>query len=211
MSDNQVQGYIQELFEEIDEATTKMIEKSPTTAMATQEIMKYVSSSITAAVEGYMVDIYSALSKATLQGPAFQEPANANKFYELNLRRQIADVCRFDIENREAYRQGIDYKERNLIYCTAGVAVGSAAVGGVLLKALSSAVKISTGAVLAGAILCGIGGAAVYSQVGPRKNKERQKTAVKVFLSNLKEELLRWVDEVEQFYIQKVEELKGTL
>lgn len=212
MLDNKVKGLISELFDEMDVEVSKIIKKAPTTEMAIEEVMNYVSSTITASTQGYMVDLYSALTEQTMNDEIFKDPANANKFYELNLRQQISDSYQFDIQDLNSYEKGINFAEINDSYATAAATVGSAAVGGILLGALSGVVHIPMVVIIAGAVLAGIaGGSVAHCKVVPEKNKEKFSASVGAFMIDLKLELLDWVDEVEKFYNEKVEELKKTL
>ena len=207
-----VKGYIKELFVEMNEEVADIVSTSPSSSVATQSIMEYVSSKIAASSRGYMVDLYSELSKKTLSEEIFQDPANANKFYELNMRQKINDAYQFDVQSLDAYNTGVDFKEINRVYATAGAAVGSAAVGGILLGVLSGVVEIPLVVIIAGAVLAGLaGGGVTYAKVVPEKNRAAFSKAVVDFMMGLEVELLSWVDEVVKFYNQKVEELKATL
>lgn len=212
MSENKVKNHIKELFEELNTEVTNIVETIPGTDMATQHIMETVSGRVTAAIEGYVFDLYSLLSKETLKEEIFQDAANANRFYELNLKKQIAEAYQFNIQSLKAYSTSLDFKEINRTYATAAAAVGTAATGGILLGILHGLVHIPFAVVIAGAVLAGIGGGSVtYMKIVPEKNKEGFQTAVNRFMEDLEQELLNWVDDVVNFYNQKVAELKQSL
>lgn len=207
-----VKIYIKKLFVEMTEEVNNIIRAAPSYNAATHSIIEYVSTKIAASSQGYMIDLYIELSKKTLQEEIFRDPANANKFYELNMRKKISDAYRFDVKDLDAYNTGIDFKEINRLYTTAGAAVGSAAVGSILLGVLSGVVDIPIVLIIAGAVLAGIvGGGITYTNVVPEKNKNNFLKAVKAFMYRLEKELLNWVDEVIKFYNQKIEELKISL
>lgn len=207
-----VKGYINNLFVELNEGISDIVKISPTSTIATQNIMKFVSGKIAASSQGYMVDLYDELSRKTLSEEVFKDPANANKFYELNMYQKISDADMFDVQNLEMYNAGIDFKEINRIYASAGAAVGSATVGGILLGALTGVVDIPMVVIIAGAVIAGIaGGTVTYAKIVPDRNKLNFLKAVQSFMEELKKELLSWVDEVVKFYNQKVDELKSTL
>ena len=212
MSENKVKNYIKELFEELNMAVMNIVETIPDTDVATQHIMETVSGRVTAATEGYVFDLYSLLSKETLKEEIFQDAANANRFYELNLKKQIAEAYQFNIQSLKAYSTSLDFKEINRTYATAAATVGTAAAGGILLGILHGLVHIPFAVVIAGAVLAGIGGGSVtYMKIVPEKNKEGFQTAVNRFMEDLEQELLNWVDDVVNFYNQKVAELKQSL
>ncbi len=212
MWDDKVKALISELFAEMNEDVDEIIQNAPTTEAATAEVMHYVSSTLTAAAESYLVDLYSALSKQTLKEDLFKDPANANRFYELNLRQQISESYQLDIQGLEAYRKGVDFTAIKDGYTTAAAAAGSAAVGGILLKMLSGIIHVPLVVVIAGALLCGVvGGGIAHCKVVPEKNKEEFSRAVHAFMRDLEQDMLRWVDAIGTFYNEKVEALKKTL
>ena len=211
MYNNRTKEYINKMFVEINADINRIIKNSPTNEVATQQIMELASSKITASIQGYMIDIYSDLSKETLSEPIFQKAENANKFYELNLRQQISQAYQFDIQDLRAYTKGISYKEISKTYAVVGSAVGSAAVGGILLGILSGVVNLPMIVVIAGAIACGIAGGVVANSKVDNINKERYKSAVISFMNSLKNDLIKWVDAVIEFYNRKVSDLKKTL
>jgi len=211
MSDK-VKGYIKKLFVELDKDVTDIVHTSPSTNTATENIMGLVSSKIAAAAQGYMVDIYGELSKKTLNEELFKDPANANKFYDLDMRKRINDAYHFDIQSIKAYKDGIDFNEIKSVYAAAAAAVGSATLSGLLMGGLTGKISIPIVVIIAGALLIGIGGGTLTStKIVPAINKKNYMIAVKKFMAELERELLLWVDGVVKFYNQKVDELKATL
>lgn len=207
-----VKDYIKNLFVDLKEEVTDIVRTSPSPTVATQRIMEFVSGKIAASSQGYMVDLYGELSKKTLSEEIFQDPANANKFYALNMRQKISDAYQFDVQDLRSYSTGVDFREINRVYASAGVAAGSAVVGGILMGVLSGVVDIPMVVIIAGAILAGVaGGGVTYVKVVPEKNKMNYLKAVAAFMVELEGELLNWVDEVVKFYNQKIAELKATL
>lgn len=208
----QVKGSVKKLFVKLNEEVSEIVRTSPSLDAATRNIMEYVSGEIAASSQGYMTDLYSELSQKTLSEAIFQDPANANRFYELNMRKKISDAYKFNVRDLASYRAGVDFKEINRVYTSAGAAAGSAAVGGILLGALSGVVEIPMVVIIAGAVLAGIaGGGVTYGKVVPDKNKANFLKAVQDFMAELEKELLNWIDEVVKFYHQKVDELKAAL
>lgn len=211
MSNEKVKGLIKDLFDEIREEVSELIRISPNTAAATESIMEYVSGKITASSKGYITTLYSELSKATLAEPIFESDVNANKFYDLELKKKIYEAYQFDVGDLSAYKAGITSKEINVAYATAASAVGGAAVGGILLGVLSGVVDIPLVVIIAGAVLAGIGGGLAAYKTVPAKNAASYTVGAVSFLGDLEAELLTWVDKIVDYYNQQVEELKKTL
>ena len=211
MSNEKVKGLIENLFNEIREEVSDLIRVSHDSTVATESIMEYVSGKITASSKGYITTLYSELSKATLAEPIFESDVNANKFYDLELKQKIYRAYQFDVSALSAYKKGITSKEINVVYATAGAAVGGAAVGGILLGALSGVVHIPLVVIIAGAVLVGLGGGYTAYKTVPAKNIANYTDGALSFLDDLEDELLNWVDSIVDYYNQQVEELKKTL
>ena len=86
---------------------------------------------------------------------------------------------------------------------TAGAAAGTLAVGGVLKFALSGVVGIPFAIIIAGAIAAAL---AAFRSV-PQKNKKNYELAVKKYLSDLENDVLDWIIEVEGYFQDKVRTL----
>lgn len=212
MSETNVKNMIRDLFAEMNGQLDDIIRTSATSDIATKRIMECVSSTVASNSLGYISALYSALSKKTLCEELFQNAENANKFYALGLRKKLVEAYEFDVETVSAYKAGIDFKEINRIYATAGAAVGSAAVGGILLGVLSGVVDIPMVVIIAGAVLAGVAtGGVTYAKIVPEKNKKQYAASVISFMKELEDSMINWVDDVVKFYNQQVEELKKTL
>lgn len=209
MSD--VKANIHLLFEEMNAEVESIVTSSHTADMATKGILDYVPEKVAMVTAGYMIDLYKVLSEKTLSDPIFQSAANANKFYELQLRQKIATAYSFDVKDLQDYIEGKSFNEINTLYSTAIAGVGGAVVGGVLLGLLSGAiVHIPVVGIIAGAFIAGLASAGIYAGVCKTKKKDYRK-AVQSFMADLENELLEWVDSVIDFYNSAVNELKSTL
>lgn len=211
MSDMIVKTYIKELFVTMNQEVSEMVSNSISSEKATEDIMRYVSSKLVAASYGYMSTIYSTLSDKTLKEPIFQDLDYANKFFDLELDKNILDAYKFTVTDSPTFNKRLDIKEINGFYSTAMTGVGTAVVGGILLSALSGSLKIPTIGIVAGAMVVGLVGSGIaHFKVVPDINKKRLIEAAKVFMKNLENDMYHWVDSVIDFYNAKVEELKKT-
>lgn len=211
MSEN-IKGYIKDLFVELNEEVNSIVTSSATSSMATKQIMDCVSSEITASCKSFIATLYSTLSKETLKEAIFEDDANANKFYDLNMRQKLSEKYQFSIGSLNSYSKGLEFKEINQLYTSAAIAVGSAAVGGILLGALSGVVNIPMVVIIAGAVLAGVGGGAyTYTKYVPENNKRNYLIAVNSFMKSLESEMMKWVDSVVAYYNQQMDELRNSL
>lgn len=211
MSNESIKVEIHSLFIEIEKEVKHMVDASPNLDMATKAIMEYLSSIITAKSKGYIFSLYSVLSKEALKDPVLSPIENANKFYELDLRKKIYDAYQFDVINLNLYKNGIDFKEINAAFSSAASAAGTASIGGLLMAALSGTVDIPLALIIAGALLAGIGGGVAGYRKASILNKSRFRASVQQFLGELEKEMIRWVDMLTDCFNQEVETLKKSL
>lgn len=203
MYNKELEKQIHELFVELKSKSDEIASQARTNTEATERIMRLVSSSISAEAEGYMVDMYACLVERIKMDEFFKNPENLNSFYRLNLRNELNERYQFDIENIDAYKKGIEYKEINQLYVTAGAAAGTLALGGILKFALSGVVGIPFAVVIAGAL---VAACVAYFSV-PTKNRNEYKKAVNKFLKDLENDILDWFVDIEVYFDEQVRTL----
>ena len=203
MYDNELKKNVRSMFQELETKVNEIIVDSRTTKAATERISEIISSRITTESEGYIVDMYTALSKKIREEEYFKDPKHLNDFYHLNLREQLNEKYHFEITSIEAFRKGIEYKEVNSLYVAAGNAAGTLAVGGILKFAIAGAVYIPLAVIIAGAVVAGI--AAYFVTLS--KNKKNYAIAVQKYLQDLENEILNWLVEIEEYFNGQVRTL----
>ena len=199
----ELEKQLRELFIEINKKVDKIVSESRTNTEATERIMRVISSTISAEAEGHMVDIYSNLVERIKAEEFFANQDNLNAFYRLNLRNELNEKYQFNIENIDAYKKGIEYREINQLYSAAGAAAGTLALGGILKFALSNTVGIPFAVVIAGAL---VAACVTYFSV-PTKNRKEYKKAVEKFMKELETEILDWFVDVEVYLDEQVRTL----
>ena len=203
MYNKELEKQLHQLFEELSEKTNQIASEARTNTEATDRIMRLVSSSISAEAEGYMVDMYACLVEKIKSEEYFNNPENLIAFYRLNLREELNEKYQFNIENIDAYKKGIEYKEINQLYVAAGTAAGTLALGGILKFALSSVIGIPFPIIIAGAL---VAACAAYFAI-PTKNRKEYKKAVDKFMKDLENDILDWFVDVEVYFEQQVRTL----
>lgn len=203
MYSKELEKQLHQLFEELSEKTDQIASEARTNTEATDRIMRLVSSSISAEAEGYMVDMYACLVDKIKREEYFKNPENLNAFYRLNLREELNEKYQFNIDNIDAYKKGIEYKEINQLYVAAGAAAGTLALGGILKFALSSVIGIPFPIIIAGAL---VAACATYFAI-PTKNRKDYKKAVDKFMKDLENDILDWFVDVEVYFDEQVRTL----
>lgn len=203
MYNKELKKQVHGLFLELKSKANDIVFEARTNTDATERIMRLVSSKISAEAEGYMVDMYACLVEKIKEEDYFKNPDNLNAFYRLNLRNELNDKYQFNIEDIDAYKMGIEYKEVNQLYASAGAAAGTLALGGILKFALSSIIGIPFAVVIAGAVVVAC---ATYFAV-PTRNRSEYKKSVEKFMDDLENDILDWFVDVEVYFDEQVRTL----
>lgn len=203
MYNKELEKQLHQLFDELSRKANQIASEARTNTEATDRIMRLVSSSISAEAEGYMVDMYACLVDKIKSEEYFKNPENLNAFYRLNLREELNEKYQFNIENIDAYKKGIEYKEINQLYVAAGAAAGTLALGGILKFALSSVIGIPFPIIIAGALVVAC---SAYFAI-PTKNRKEYKKAVDKFMKDLENDILDWFVDVEVYFDEQVRTL----
>lgn len=203
MYNKELEKQVHELFKELKAKANNIASEVRTNTDATERIMRLVSSTISAEAEGYMVDMYACLVEKIKSEDFFKNPENLNAFYRLNLRDGLNEKYQFNIEDIDAYKNGIEYKDINQLYAAAGAAAGTLALGGILKFALSKVIGIPFVIVIAGAV---VAACAAYFAV-PTRNRKEYKKAIDKFLCDLENDILDWFVDVEVYFDEQVRTL----
>lgn len=203
MYNKELEKQVHELFKELKAKANNIASEARTNTDTTERIMRLVSSTISAEAEGYMVDMYACLVEKIKSEDFFKNPENLNAFYRLNLRDGLNEKYQFNIEDIDAYKNGIEYKDINQLYAAAGAAAGTLALGGILKFALSKVIGIPFVIVIAGAV---VAACAAYFAV-PTRNRKEYKKAIDKFLCDLENDILDWFVDVEVYFDEQVRTL----
>lgn len=203
MYNTELKNEIHTMFQELAVKAKEIADTSRTSQMATERISEAVASRVAAESEGYIVDMYMCLVAKIKEDEYFKDPEHLNAFYRLNLREELNDRYHFEVESLDAYKKGIEFKEVNKLYATAGATAGTLAVGGILKFAISELIHIPIAVIIAGAVIAGL--AAYFS--ASEKNKREYNRAVNKFLNDMENEILDWLIEVENYFDSQVRSL----
>lgn len=195
---------VEDMFSQLSVKARETIKFAPTVSSASQSIAEIVASETTMRSKTMLEDMYSYLSKQVLEQPIFSDTNNQNRFYELNLRKELFDKYRFDVPVK-----GIDYIEANRTVTSVAASVGTGIVGGVLIAAISPTSLVVPVAIVIGAAVATF--CVSYFKAVPDMDKGRFATALDEFLATVKEDLLNWFDEIQAYFERRVQELINSL
>lgn len=177
---------------------------------AVNMICQSVSSEMTSRSKTMLSDMLFDLNDSLLCTSFFADVSRQNKFMELNLRKEILSKYQFTTN------KVIDYREVSRLMQTIKVGGGTLAIGGVceigaVLIAglsLSSLVPVPVGILIAASF-----GAAMvnYFVTEPNQNRKNISQATDKYLIEAQKQFLSWFDEVENYFNNRVDELKKTI
>ncbi len=200
MQDKLVQQDVHDFFHKLKEEVHEIIAQVPTLQMVNEQIASMVGSKVAVACEGYVNDLCYDLAEQVEKEDFFQDPNHLNAFYHLDLEEKINEKYHFKVNANELK---MDEQQANTIYQGLGAAAGTMAVGGILKYALAGMVTVPVWLVVAASLLSGFG---TY-QMKTRENRDAYLKALDDFLSNLENEVLDWLTDIENYYHQQVQSL----
>jgi subtilase family serine protease len=182
------------IFDKINQKVNSIMNNTANVEEASNKICKYVTSTLTMESKGLLSTVVSFLSKTTLGGSLFTDTKNANRFYDLDLSSHMYEKYNFNVD------ASFNYKEAHIQM----VAVG-ASTSVILLSAISQAMSIPVGLVIAAALY------PLTVSIMKSKNKSTFKKSVITYLYELKRQILIWLENVINYYELKVNDLKEAL
>lgn len=205
MTIEKIKSDVRELFAKLKDEAFRIIKTYPNSPhLLTTRISSLIATKLSAKSRGYIVDMFIYLESEIEKDEYFKDPSNLNRFYRLNLRDELNEKYRFDVDSSMTYKNGVDFEEINKLYVTASAVAGTTALGGILKFAMSGAINIPIALIIAGAVVAGV---TAYFKV-TEKNKKKYEQAVEEYLDDMEKEVLDWLDEVERYFRSRVASLK---
>jgi len=164
-----------------------------------EAICKYVSQTVTAESRLLLMTLCSRMSDETLASGDFPTARERNKFHRKGIGDLIYDKYNFTTT------EVINYAEAKANYIALSVSVGSVGIGVVLWKVLHYSWIIPIALVVAGGL---------YYFLSEQEKSKRQvkfSEAIHSYLDQVKQGLISWLEGVEVFYNEQVEDLKKSM
>ena len=193
---------INQMFDDLQIQVTNIVKTQNNMKDAGNNIALAVASETTAKGKTMLNDMFAYLSDKLLESPDFSVVTRQNRFYELNLRNEILDKYVFETESK------IDIPESSKVVNSLIASAGTAAIGGILVFALSPASPVVPVAVVVAASISAF--CLSYQVIEPNRSKAKFTVAINTYLDEIRKQYLAWFDEVERFFNKRVNELKAT-
>lgn len=210
MYSESIKTKVDTMFSDLRKRVTTIVAESSTSKEATEKVTKLVSSELATRSKSILSDMLFDLTDALMETEFFQDVSRQNRFTEINLRQEILKKYQF------APSSTVDYSEATKVLnaLTVGgvtfVVGGAIEVGYVLISGLSisSLVPIPIGVL----VVASIGAAlADYYAIEPKRSKKTMKNAFDIYLDQTQVQFLGWFDEVENYFNNRVEDIKKTI
>ena len=193
---------INQMFEDISTKVSATIEASYSKKDACDRIAELVGSETATRSKTMLSDMYAALLKQSLD--SIGDVAKQNRFYEANLRQEIFEKYNFSTSS-----SGIDFKEADRVLISLVAGAGTAAVGGLLIYALSPTAPILPIAIVVAASISAF--CVSYFKATPSINKSNFKVTVNKYLMDTKSSYIAWFDQVENYFNKRADEIRRSL
>lgn len=201
MFSNDHRAKIDEMFDKLIERANDTIANSLSREDAARKIVQAVSSETAARSKTMLVTMCGRLSDEALAG--IQEVENKNKFYRADLQSEITD--KYSFEGADSLK---DYKDTNRAAVSSAAGGSIAAVGIALSLALAPSSPIVPIAIVVAVSLSAF--CVSYFKIVPQSSRNRFAAAVSEYLKQVKDSYVEWLDNVENYYRRRVEEIKSS-
>ena len=142
--------------------------------------------------------VYNMMMERTLQEPVFDVSKNKASFYEMNILKELNGKFDFNIP------KVINYEESKATVNKWMVSGAVVAVGGAISISLKNWIPVCIALIIA----------SIMVFLLKDKNNDNSKTIatlINEYLDNVKKSLLLWVDAIEQYYDERVDQLRERL
>lgn len=192
-----IKNYIQKIIDSLMEDVKKSIAAGMSDKQVVERITKLTVNKFTPESKMLMSSVYNMMMDTTLTEEFFQTSENRTAFYQMNILKDLNSKFVFKTPDK------INYQERK-IELDNWIKEGSVAaivIGGVTSIKFKSFMPISLAVVFAA--IMGI----IHNNSKKNRNSNIN-TIVLEYLNSVQESLLAWIDTIENYYDDQINQLK---
>lgn len=197
---------VKNIISELQGKCMRLIENSVTTDSLFNQITNMVTKELEVRTDAILTDLLYDLQDKTLKDPFFENISIRNRFRSLNLIEFTSEKFKFTVNN-------FVYNNEASIRHPFVIGIGSF-LGSSLILAFFKGFKLSTFfpipiviLVLASSILASID----YYIINGKRDKRRIKYALNQYFTIIEKDLVKWFEEAEDYYNNRVNEFKLTV
>ena len=196
---NKVENYIQKIINGLLNDTNKSIVSGMSDKQVIDRITKATVNKISHESKMIISSVYNMLMNDTLSEDFFQEPSNKALFYELNILKKLNNKFNFEVPTHINYEES--KKELNTLIKAGNITIVT--IGGIVSIKFKSFFPIGISVIVALAITFGI-----ILLNNKTNNKSNINNIIFEYLNGIKKGLLAWIETIEIYYDEQIEELK---
>lgn len=195
-----IENYIQKIIDGLLKDTRQSIASGMSDKQVIERITKATVNKLTPESKMIMSSVYNMMMDETLSEEQFQDMENKTAFYQMDILKELNSKFSFDVPDR------IDYSEskNELDKWIKGGSVAVVVIGGAVSIKFKSFVPLGVSVAVA---LAAIMGLIIYNK-SQSNNKTNINSFVSEYLSSVQTSLMAWVESIESYYDERIEELK---
>lgn len=195
---SKIEQYINRISEGIYKEAEKYIQCGMPDQQIIDNVIEITVKKYTPESKMIMSSVYNTMMEHTLAKPIFQIVQNKAAFYERNILKELNSRFFFDVPGY------IDYEETRT-KINKWIATGAVVVsGGIISFPTKSLIPIGIAVIVAGVIL-------LLLKDEEKQHKQNIGRLIREYLNNVKNTMMEWVNTIQVYYDECVEELEKEL
>lgn len=195
-----IENYIQKIIDGLLKDTRESIASGMSDKQVIERITKATVNKLTPESKMIMSSVYNMMMDETLLEEQFKNPENKTAFYQMDILKDLNSKFSFEFPDK------IDYSEskNELDKWIKGGSVVVVVIGGAVSIRFKNFVPLGISVAVA---LAAIMGLIIYHK-GQSNSKTNINSLVSEYLCSVQTSLMAWVESIESYFDEKIEELK---
>lgn len=195
-----IEKYIKNIIDGLQREAKESLDSGMSDKQVIERITKATVNIMTPESKMIMSSVYNMLLDETLSELQFQSLERKTLLYQMNILKDLNSKFLFEIPDSIGYTES--KKELDKLVKWGGGAV--IVIGGTVSVKLKNVAPLSISLAV---VLAAIMGVIIYNK---RRNKDKEKInyIITEYLSDVQTSLMAWVESVERYYDERIEEIK---
>lgn len=189
-----IEEYIDKIIKNIKENSEKYLKKGMSEKDVIDKVVSYTVNKMIPESKTLLSYVYNTMLERTFSKQIYKNEYNKAEFYHMNIFNELNDKFNFEIE------QNINYKKEINKYMKIGAII---VIGSLISIPLHNPIPIGIAVVIAGIM--------VFTLDNRHNSKNNISYTIDEYLQNVKKALLNWINSIEKYYDEKVDEFEKGL
>ena len=195
-----IEKYIKNIIDGLQRKAKESLDSGMSDKQVVERITKATVNIMTPESKMIMSSVYNMLLDETLSELQFQSLERKTMLYQMNILKDLNSKFLFEIPDSIDYTES--KKELDKLAKWSGGAV--IVIGGTVSVKLKNVAPLSISLAI---VLAAIMGVIIYNK-RQSKDKEKINYIITEYLSNVQTSLMAWIESVERYYDERIEEIK---